>query len=216
MRLLIFFMRLKMSYTSKKQMLTTIESANQKLRRLRQAGWESSDTYKNVIFEVNRVQGRSGEKMLKGFSTSKKLTVKDLQVLYKTAKTIVTAPTNEQKRQGKVSPNYFNIGEMNKKYRKFIKSKTINTLSDNYNVDKKLLNKNFFSFLSSDIFAKLSEAKYITSDQIVTYLVEGLDGSFTKNEEKRLEESLQAYMENGKDRKYIEDFRDILTKKESN
>ena len=203
-----------MSYTSKKQMLTTIKSANQKLRRLRQAGWESSDTYKNVIFEVNRVQGRSGEKMLKGFSTSKKLTVKDLQVLYKTAKTIVTAPTNEQKRQEKVSPNYFNIGEMNKEYRKFIKSKTINTLSDNYNADKKLLNKNFFSFLSSDIFAKLSEAKYITSDQIVTYLVEGLDGSFTKNEEKRLEESLQAYMENGKDRKYIEDFRDILTRKE--
>lgn len=203
-----------MSYTSKKQMLTTIKSANQKLRRLRQAGWESSDTYKNVIFEVNRVQGRSGEKMLKGFSTSKELTVKDLQVLYKTAKTIVTAPTNEQRRQGKVSPNYFNIGEMNKEYRKFIKSKTINTLSDDYNVDKKLLNKNFFSFLSSDIFAKLSEAKYITSDQIVTYLVEGLGGSFTKNEEKRLEESLQAYMENGKDRKYIEDFRDILTRKE--
>lgn len=202
-----------MSYTSKKQMLTTIKSANQKLRRLRQAGWESSDTYKNVIFEVNRVQGRSGEKMLKGFSTSNALTVKDLQVLYKTAKTIVTAPTNEQKRQGKVSPNYFNIGEMNEEYRKFIKSKTINTLSNNYNVDKKLLNKNFFSFLSSDIFAKLSEAKYITSDQIVTYLVERLDGSFTKNEEKRLEESLQAYMENGKDRKYIEDFRDILTKK---
>lgn len=194
-------------------MLTTIKSANQKLRRLRQAGWESSDTYKNVIFEVNRVQGRSGEKMLKGFSTSNKLTVKDLRVLYKTAKTIVTAPTNEQKRQGKVSPNYFNIGDMNKKYRTFIKSKTINTLSVNYNVDKKLLNKNFFSFLSSDIFAKLSEAKYITSDQIVTYLVEGLDGSFTKNEEKKLEESLQAYMENGKDRKYIEDFRDILTKK---
>ena len=195
-------------------MLTTIKSANQKLLRLRQAGWESSDIYKNVIFEVNRVQGRSGEKMLKGFSTSKKLTVKDLQVLYKTAKTIVTAPTNEQKRQGKISPNYFNIGEMNTKYRKFIKSKTINTISDNYNVDKELLNKNFFSFLSSDIFAKLSEAKYITSDQIVTYLVEGLDGSFTKNEEKKLEASLQAYMENGKDRKYIEDFRDILTRKE--
>ena len=203
-----------MSYTSKKQMLTTIKSANQKLRRLRQAGWESSDTYKNVIFEVNRVQGRSGEKMLKGFSTSKKLTVKELQVLYKTAKTIVTAPTNEQKRRGKVSPNYFNIGEMNTEHRKFIKSKTINTISDNYNVDKELLNKNFFSFLSSDIFAKLSEAKYITSDQIVTYLVEGLDGSFTKNKEKKLEASLQAYMENGKDRKYIEDFKDILTRKE--